>query len=175
MAAELDTYTAFDPGNWPCHKAADMLRGLQTENASMRTTLEYVERWANHHGTKPHITAEQALGCIQHHPDIHDITRGYADCKRPDTFDPYARIAELEASKNARIHELEMQALDLASENSILKLRDADELEARKPLPPARVEQIMDDAGISVPVTRTAFAGGLRHGELVHGITGGSS
>lgn len=34
-----------------------------------------------------------------------------------------------------QIHELEMQALDLASENSILKRRDADELEARKPLP----------------------------------------
>lgn len=72
---------------------------LQAKNASMRTTLEYVERWANHHGAKPHITAEQALGCIQHHPDIHDITKGYADGKRPNTFDPYARIAELEARK----------------------------------------------------------------------------
>lgn len=76
----------------------ELLR-LQAENASMRTTLEYVERWANHHGAKPHITAEQALGCIQHHPDIHDITKGYADGKRPNTFDPYARIAELEARK----------------------------------------------------------------------------
>ena len=45
------------------------------------------------------------------------------------------QLAELEASKNARIHELEMQALDLASENSILKRQDS-ELEARKPLPP---------------------------------------
>ncbi|MFG0610779.1 hypothetical protein [Delftia sp. WSY_14] len=36
-----------------------------------------------------------------------------------------------------RIHELEMQALDLASENSILKRQDS-ELEARKPLPPAK-------------------------------------
>jgi len=44
------------------------------------------------------------------------------------------------------------------------------ELEARKPLPPARVEEIMDDAGIADVVLRTAFAGGLRHGELVHGI-----
>lgn len=34
-----------------------------------------------------------------------------------------------------RIHELEMQALDLASENSILKRAETDELEARKPLP----------------------------------------
>lgn len=34
-----------------------------------------------------------------------------------------------------RIHELEMQALDLASENSILKRAEEAELEARKPLP----------------------------------------
>ncbi|WEM00052.1 MULTISPECIES: hypothetical protein [Delftia] len=34
-----------------------------------------------------------------------------------------------------RIHELEMQVLDLASENSILKRAETDELEARKPLP----------------------------------------
>ena len=34
-----------------------------------------------------------------------------------------------------RIHELEMQALDLASENSILKRQEQEELEARKPLP----------------------------------------
>ncbi|KAA9181185.1 hypothetical protein F3K36_02200 [Delftia sp. BR1] len=34
-----------------------------------------------------------------------------------------------------RIHALEMQALDLASENSILKRTETDELEARKPLP----------------------------------------
>jgi hypothetical protein len=34
-----------------------------------------------------------------------------------------------------RIHALEMQALDLASENSILKRQEQAELEARKPLP----------------------------------------
>lgn len=45
------------------------------------------------------------------------------------------QLAELEASKNARIHKLEMDALDLASENSILKRAETDELEARKPLP----------------------------------------
>jgi len=36
------------------------------------------------------------------------------------------------------IHELEMQVLDLASENSILKRAETDELEARKSLPPAK-------------------------------------
>lgn len=34
-----------------------------------------------------------------------------------------------------RIHKLEMDALDLASENSILKRQEQEELEARKPLP----------------------------------------
>ena len=46
-----------------------------------------------------------------------------------------ALAKELEASKNASIHKLEMDALDLASENSILKRAETDELEARKPLP----------------------------------------
>ncbi|MDH0847435.1 hypothetical protein N5D66_05735 [Delftia tsuruhatensis] len=35
----------------------------------------------------------------------------------------------------AQVHKLEMDALDLASENSILKRAETDELEARKPLP----------------------------------------
>jgi len=35
----------------------------------------------------------------------------------------------------AQTHKLEMDALDLASENSILKRAETDELEARKPLP----------------------------------------
>ena len=158
-------------------KAAAALRQQQTEIEAMRETLEFVERWAVHHASKPHMTAELALGSIQHHPEIRAITERYSDGKRPDTFDPYARIAEmeeklvaearataehklradqlaqqhrmqaqmnaqatqqlaeLEASKNARIHKLEMDALDLASENSILKRAETDELEARKPLP----------------------------------------
>lgn len=46
-----------------------------------------------------------------------------------------ALAKELEASKNASIHKLEMDALDLASENSILKRQEQAELEACKPLP----------------------------------------
>ena len=158
-------------------KAAAALRQQQTEIEAMRETLEFVERWAVHHASKPHMTAELALGSIQHHPEIRAITERYSDGKRPDTFDPYARIAEmeeklvaearataehklradqlaqqhrmqaqmhaqatqqlaeLEASKNASIHKLEMDALDLASENSILKRQEQAELEACKPLP----------------------------------------
>lgn len=164
------------------HLVVDALHCLQADNEAMRETLEFVERWAVHHASKPHMTAELALGSIQHHPEIRAITERYADGKRPDTFDPYARIAELEGKvgrfqgvplplieainaatgsndwqgdhspaellepacraitalverKNACIHKLEMDALDLASENSILKRQEQEELEARKPLP----------------------------------------
>ena len=53
-----------------------------------------------------------------------------------ELLEPACRaIAELVERKNACIHKLEMVALDLASENSILKRAETEELEARKPLP----------------------------------------
>ena len=55
------------------------------------------------------------------HPEI---LRAWAS----DAVDELARLL-------AQVHKLEMQALDLASENSILKRAETDELEARKPLP----------------------------------------
>ena len=79
--------------------AVDELARLQADNEAMRETLEFVERWAVHHASKPHMTAELVLGSIQHHPEIRAITERYSDGKRPETFDPYARIAELEARK----------------------------------------------------------------------------
>lgn len=69
--------------------------------AKLEKHLQFVERWANHHGAKPHTTAKEALSVIQHYPPITAITRGYADGVVPDTFDPYARIAELEAQVQA--------------------------------------------------------------------------
>ncbi|WP_428142199.1 hypothetical protein [Delftia acidovorans] len=63
------------------------------------------------------------------------------------------QLAELEASKNARIHELEMQALDLASENSILKRQDS-ELEARKPLPLSDAEIIAAQEALALSRSR---------------------
>lgn len=39
---------------------------LRSELEAAKDVLQFVERWANHHGAKPHMTAEQALGCIQH-------------------------------------------------------------------------------------------------------------
>ncbi|WP_416820653.1 hypothetical protein [Delftia tsuruhatensis] len=76
-----------------------------------------------------------------------------------------------------RIHALEMQALDLASENSILKRTETDELEALKPLPPARVDELMAEAGYlgASAESRADFINGIRHGEVAHGITGGLS
>lgn len=52
--------------------------------------LQFVERWANHHGAKPHMTAQEALSCIQHYPGIVEITRSYADGKVPETRNPWA-------------------------------------------------------------------------------------
>lgn len=140
----------------------ELLR-LQAENASMRTTLEYVERWANHHGAKPHITAEQALGCIQHHPDIHDITKGYADGKRPNTFDPYARIAELERQLVAEARaaaEQKLRADQLAQQHRMQAQMHAQAtqqlaaLEARKPLPLSDAEIIAAQESLALSRAR---------------------
>lgn len=38
--------------------------------AALDETLRFVERWANHHGTKPNMTPDEVLSCIQHYPAI---------------------------------------------------------------------------------------------------------
>lgn len=76
---------------------ADELLRLHARITELEDDLQFVERWAVHHGSKPSISAEEALSCIQHYPAIHEITKSYKDGKRPDTFNPYARIAELES------------------------------------------------------------------------------
>lgn len=62
----------------------------------LKDALTFVERWANHHAQKPHVTAAEALSCIQHYPEIEAITESYADGKVPETRDPYAEIAALQ-------------------------------------------------------------------------------
>lgn len=74
---------------------------LRAEIASLTKHLQFVERWVNHHGAKPHMTAQEALSCIQHYPPIAAITKGYADGKVPETPNPYAEIAELRAQLEA--------------------------------------------------------------------------
>ncbi|KFJ08708.1 hypothetical protein DR66_6069 [Delftia acidovorans] len=98
------------PHKWVL-RAEQELRRLQADNEAMRETLEFVERWAVHHASKPHMTAELALGSIQHHPEIRAITERYADGKRPETFDPYARIAELEARKPLPLSDEQIDAI----------------------------------------------------------------
>ncbi|WP_189354211.1 hypothetical protein [Delftia tsuruhatensis] len=61
----------------------------------------------------------------EHRASMHpEILRAWAS----DAVDELGRLL-------AQIHKLEMDALDLASENSILKRTETDELEARKPMP----------------------------------------
>ncbi len=70
----------------------------RAENDLLRKHLRFVERWANHHGGKPNITPAEVLSTIQHYPPIKEITRSYADGVVPATFDPWARVAELEGA-----------------------------------------------------------------------------
>ena len=74
---------------------------LLAEVDRLRDTLQFVERWANHHAAKPHMTPQEALSTIQHHPAIAEITRGYADGKVPDTPDPWADVRRLTAEVQA--------------------------------------------------------------------------
>jgi hypothetical protein len=52
-----------------------------------------------------------------------------------DAVDELDRLQAENERLLAQVHKLEMDALDLASENSILKRAETEELEARKPLP----------------------------------------
>jgi hypothetical protein len=81
-------------------------------------------------------------------------------------------IAELVERKNACIHKLEMDALDLASENSILKRAETDDLEARKPLPLSdeQIDAIGDKCGKPSATWHYEFARAIERR-----ITGGSS
>ena len=76
---------------------AEIIAFQEGRIAELEYSLQFVERWAVHHGTKSHMTAENALSIIQHYPPITAITKGYADGNVPDTFNPYDRITELEA------------------------------------------------------------------------------
>lgn len=71
------------------------LASKDAEIAGLKEDLQFVERQANHHGQKPHVTANEALSCIQHYPAILAITRSYVDGKVPKTYNPYAEIARL--------------------------------------------------------------------------------
>ena len=79
----------------------ERVAALLAEVDRLRDTLQFVERWANHHAAKPHMTPQEALSTIQHHPAIAEITRGYADGKVPDTPDPWADVRQMTAEVQA--------------------------------------------------------------------------
>lgn len=111
---------------------SELLAALTAErekNAEATETLQFVERWANHHGQKECISPAEALSCIQHYPPILAITRGYADGKIPETPNPWA-LLEAEREKNAK---LLSEATSYSSrvtelENEVADLRDGNEL-----------------------------------------------
>lgn len=76
---------------------SDAYDALVAERDILKDDLAFVERWANHHAMKPHVTPAQALGVIQHYPPISKITKGYSDGVLPDTRNPWAELAALEA------------------------------------------------------------------------------
>lgn len=78
-------------------KIGNELRRQYARIVELEESMQFIERWAVHHGSKPSISAEEALSCIQHYPTISEITKSYTDGKQPNTFNPYARITELEA------------------------------------------------------------------------------
>lgn len=95
------------------------IKALEDELLRANSTLEFVERWAVHHGSKPGTSAEAALAAIQHYPAIAAITDSYDDGKRPATFDPYARIAALQAEHDAadkRCREVQAMCTSLQNE-----------------------------------------------------------
>lgn len=91
--------------------AAQQTALIEAKLAKANDTLQFVERWANHHGTKAHMTAEQALGCIQHYPSIVEITRSYSNGKVPETRNPWAELAAAEM----KIVDLQVAALALVA------------------------------------------------------------
>lgn len=77
--------------------------------AELQEDLEFVERWAVHHGSNPNTKPQEALSVIQHYPPIKAITLAYKDGKVPDTFDPFKRIAELERELEQARQQMERQ------------------------------------------------------------------
>lgn len=59
-------------------EAADLIERQAAELERLREDMQFIERWAVHHGSKPHCTPAEALSVIQHYPPIAAITKSYA-------------------------------------------------------------------------------------------------
>lgn len=85
--------------------AAPLLAQLEAARArekDLRDDLQFVERMANHHGQKAHMTPLETLSCIQHYPPIVEITRSYVDGKVPETPNPWAALKKIAAKERHR-------------------------------------------------------------------------
>lgn len=82
--------------------------------AELEEDLQFVERWANHHGTKPNVTEQEALSCIQHYPSIAAITKSYKDGVIPSTRNPYAEIESLRKQVEEMLTAMRRAVLALA-------------------------------------------------------------
>lgn len=100
-----------------------VLAAKQEEVDKVTEHLQFVERWANHHGQKPHTTPQEALSCIQHYPPILAITRGYADGKVPETHNPYAECEKLRAALAQKaVSEVMLTEFNIAGNGANLRL-----------------------------------------------------
>jgi len=104
MTAERDVlqqnYTALWNGS--VHNALRSEKAkAESERDKAKELLVFVERWANHHGQKDFMSAEQTLSIIQHHPDIEAITESYADGKIPETPNPWKELTAMTAERDA--------------------------------------------------------------------------
>lgn len=143
--------------------AMDLARKQADRMAELEKVLVFVERWAVHHAAKPHMTAENALSFIQHHPSIRAITDGYADGVVPDTFDPFARIAELEA-------EVTRFRADAMNEKSARQSLGR-QLAAREPLTDEQKRAKWIGATIEQCTHENCYFRGIADAEAYHGIT----
>ncbi|MEJ8296824.1 hypothetical protein WKI45_28775 [Delftia tsuruhatensis] len=81
----------------------------------------------------------------------------YVTVPRHVARDASVELSRLQAEIDrllAQVHKLEMDALDLASENSILKRQEQAELEARKPLPLSDAEIIAAQQALALSRSR---------------------
>ncbi|WP_250439382.1 hypothetical protein [Delftia tsuruhatensis] len=166
------------------YSAVKMMRRLQAENERLRG--DYALRGAQIQRMAALIDElEGKVGRFQGVPlplieAINAATGSnewQGDHSPAELLEPACRaITALVERKNACIHKLEMDALDLASENSILKRQEQDELEASKPLPLSdeQIEKLREQTFSTnnpfCPCDSKTMRKAVRAAERAHGI-----
>jgi len=119
-----------DAITWNCQVALDPAVSSDAQKliAAAQEDLQFVERWANHHGVKPTCTAEAALSIIQHYPPILAITRSYADGKVPETRNPWAELQEAQEARKRAEERAAACKKDAERWKKYLEIYDSEEL-----------------------------------------------